>query len=213
MNLSPTLLIVLALAALLPLFNGKTLLQILLDMLIPKPAPTSAQAWDFYQTKAREALEKGQTETAKLYSQRAAEVSAEYREQEMQFSPQGILQWLMSLITGGAGGGMLPLLIVAGVAFLMMGGCPKDLPEVDAADQAVLYEAPYLEPSVPIDPEPVVANETEVVPSAAPPIVAAPAAAIAVAVVRSGPIRRLFANRPLRSWIASRPLKRLLCRR
>jgi hypothetical protein len=143
---NPLILILLVVGAIVPIFNGKTLLQIVLDLLIPKPPAASAQAWQHYTTLAEQALARGDTEAAEKLSLKAAQESAKYRDQEMQFEPGTIIQWIMKLITGGAGGGMMPLLIIGGVLFLVMsGGCPKqmDLPELPKADAADVQPATF----------------------------------------------------------------------
>jgi hypothetical protein len=126
--MDPMMMILIAVAAVLPIFNGKTLLQIVLDLLIPKPPAASAQAWEHYSGLARTALAQGDTAAAEDFAAKAAKEAARYREQEMQFEPGTIIQWIMKLFTGGAGGGMMPLLLIGGVLFLVMsGGCPKSL--------------------------------------------------------------------------------------
>jgi hypothetical protein len=135
---NPLILILMVVGAVVPIFNGKTLLQIVLDMLIPKPPAPSAQAWDHYTGLARQALARGDNEAAERFANQAATEAAKYRDAEMQFEPGTIIQWVMKLITGGAGGGMMPLLLIGGVLFLVMsGGCPKEMSPIPIDDAEV----------------------------------------------------------------------------
>lgn len=138
MNLfsNPLMLILLAVAAVIPIFNGKTILQIILDLVIPKPPAASQQAWEHYTALARQALQAGDTEAAEDYSLRAATEAARFRDAEMEFQPGTIIQWLLKLVTGGAGGGLMPLLLIGGVLFLVAsGGCPKQFAPPEATAQ------------------------------------------------------------------------------
>ncbi len=238
---NPMILILIVVGALLPIINGKTLLQILLDLLIPKPPKASTQAWQHYTGLAEQALAQGEHEKAVTYAAQAAQVSAKYREQELDFNPGGILQWIMKLITGGAGGGLMPLLIIGVVVMLVMGGgCPKMSPKLDAEAEAVEATAmvgageyfvstigspwaPLPEPT-PVEPLPEPAPLQPIEPAPLDPVESVwnpspeptPAVASVPIVVRQTPRRPLrswIASRPLRRWIASRPLKRLFCRR
>jgi len=219
---NPLMLIALVLAAVLPIFNGKTVLQIVLDLIIPRPPQASMQAWQHWTNLAEQALARGDTDKAEDYASRAAREAAEYQAEEMKFAPAGILQWIMKLITGGAVGGMLPLIIIGAVIFLVMGGCPQDpplaAPSATASEIEPLYTLTSLAglPPIPIDP-----YEDELPPDDCPPCDAATSASLASAVARSSvnsprraPVRRLLSARPIRSFLASRPLAGLFrCRR
>jgi hypothetical protein len=232
---NPMILILLVVGALLPIINGKTILQILLDLLIPKPPKASAQAWQHWTGLAEQALARGDTSAAEDYAARAAKEAAQYREQEMEFTPGGILQWMLKLITGGAGGGLMPLLIIGVVVMMVMGGgCPQMAPKLEAEAEAVEATAmvgageyfvstvsspwnPLPEPA-PVEPlpDPAPLQPIEAAPLDPVESVVVPAVAPVPIVVRQTPRRPLrswIASRPLRSWIASRPLRRLLCRR
>jgi hypothetical protein len=195
---NPILLIGLVLAAVMPIFNGKTLLQIVLDLLIPKPPAASSQAWEHYTMLAREALARGDETAAKRLAAQAAEEASRYSAQEMQFQPGTIIQWILKLVTGGAGGGLMPLLLIGGVLFLVMGGCPRNdltptpapIDEPQPAPQASMpgpellfcgwagSPIPLDPPApIPLDPEPVTLTVLTVEPEIQPVVAPLPVAA------------------------------------
>jgi hypothetical protein len=113
--------------------SGGNILQMLIDLLIPKLKP-QAQAWNLFIDKARKKAEAGDVEAAEALAKQAANTVAQLRDDTP--APPGILDALLKLLGGGSGG-MLPIIII--VAVMLLGGgmdCDKT-PDPAPTPQAV----------------------------------------------------------------------------
>jgi hypothetical protein len=146
---NPLLLVLLLMAVMLPIFNGRTLLQFLLSLLLPSPVPASLQAWEHYLRLAQQALLDGDAKRVNDYTERAAKEAAHYRTIEMEFSPAGWLEQLWR-----SPNQLVTLLLVGLVVVLLLGGCGGCARPMHAANDApettAVWQTPSYQPELPV---------------------------------------------------------------